>query len=246
MSDWGKIYCGTWWGSPEPQQYDRLVTNKAINWIPDCGTSPVEPAERWFLHLDLAGNNYVQVPAIPSIGLNVKTTVEYICNLDSDIGNSDMYSNSGNSIYTRWRGSSDGFRMRWGGTGPNVIFAGLTVSAWFHVKEVHNIVANSTKVTVTNLATDTVIYDATVGSFGVAGSITDFRIGNAFDLSNPFYGYIGNFKIYDATDTLIHCWRIDEGTGTTITNECSAYDGTVNGTAYSWAYLANPLAGDPL
>ena len=254
MSDWGKIYCSTWWGSPEPQQYDRLVTNDVLQSVPDCGGTPVEPDERWFLNVNItaSSNTYVNLTPVLPINMSVKTTINYLMYISSnwlEVTNMDVYSNPTNLIYTRVRSGSyavSPLRMRWGGTGPNVNFNGLQTQTWVSVNEVHNLVSGELYLTVIDLTNSVTLFDGAVTGFGTTGTVSSINLGIDTALSsNNFQGYIANFKIYDETDTLVNCWRIDDNS-TTIANDCGGTDGTLINSGYEWVYTTNPLAGQPL
>ncbi len=78
----------------------------------------------------------------------------------------------------------------------------------------------------------------TLGGSENAGAI---RIGDPTTSAVGLKGYIRNVKVYDTSDTLIHHWPINEGTGTVIKDVVGGDDGTLTfGTGGEWQKVVIP------
>lgn len=152
--------------------------------------------------------------------------IEYKVRCDDLVTNRDIWGTDDGNNYGRFRSLLD-FRVFRGGSGGNLGSLDIDTGTIYDVEEKVDPAGTAT-VTINTIGAQS----ALVGASGIsAGWRIGGRVGG--------FGWIGSivdFKIYDATDTLVHFWPIDDNVadGGTIVDVVGGLNGTLTLGSGQW------------
>jgi hypothetical protein len=213
--------------------YSGAISDMLLQWLKSDpfvpGTTPVRKVLRF------GGNTFISIPGAPFDPTKV-SKIEYEARMDIRNIDRDSYGSDDATWFTRWRVGLNDYRLFRGGVGPVAAALPHAVNVGYLATEDQDVVG-SVEVTLSNVGTAT----ATVGVTGT--SLGPWRIGSRVG-GNGWVGYIKDFKIYDAVDTLTNHWVIDDNVadGGTILDIVGGTNGTLTLGSGSWEDWPPPAA----
>lgn len=179
-----------------------------------------------------AGDGFIDIPGVAwDASLASRTT--YRVEITSAAAHNDVWGANDANHYGRMRTAQD-FRTFRGGSGVNLTTISWVLGTLYGVVEAV-VPPGTIDVEFTPIVPPSAPFSQSTTGIGATGATTNGRLAHrSGGGSTNITGVLQDFKIFDASGTLIHFWVISEGSGTVIADLVGGATGTLTPGTGAW------------